>query len=215
MPSLFLVGRYLSGFPVRGDGHVRWKRNCGGVPAAHVGALPQRRYRGGYDAFRKIFIIDISYIIGFKSSSPLGHVQVFTPLHQASNLSTAMMMRFIKVQSTIHVSAVVVGICKPVQIAADYGLWLGPLGHADGFKSAFFADPCETADKVYKVRPESKKLRHPSIVVILLRYVAIGALLGFLGSHGVGDMRVKSLAAKSRRGNRRLLDINARTIAVF
>jgi len=49
------------------------------------------------------------------------------------------------------------------------------------------------ADEIDVIGAEQQQLRHDRVVVVLGREVAIGAGLGLLGAHGVGEMRGEGL----------------------
>src|SRR5437762_3333746 len=97
--------------------------------------------------------------------------------------------------------SVIIRIRDPVQMTADRGLRFVRFGPNDGVKSfASFADKGVAPKKIHRARAEPEKLRHPRVVVVVLRKMAVGAI--FRGADAAGrvwKMRVERLAAVTFR----------------
>ena len=112
---------------------------------------------------------------------------------------------------------VIVRIRNLLQMTADRCLRLVRLGPDDGVQSvASFADVGVTAEEIHRAGAEAEQLRHPRVVVVVLRKMAVGAILGRAdAAGGVRKMRIERLAAVAFGGNGLLLRINPFAIRVL
>src|SRR5258708_13382448 len=100
-----------------------------------------------------------------------------------------------------EVFLVVVGVCDLLEVAADHCGGLVMLSHGDGL-IALVAAGYENVSphKVHEVCSLKKELRHPGIVVIATRNMAVGPALGFLAPHSMRDELAKGLPAQPFSG---------------
>ena len=112
---------------------------------------------------------------------------------------------------------VVVRIGDLVQMTADRGLRFVRFGPDDGVQSfASFADIGVASEEIHRAGAEAEQLRHPGVVVVVLREMAVGAILRRAdAAGGVREMRIERLAAVAFRGNGLLLRINPFAIGVL
>jgi hypothetical protein len=111
---------------------------------------------------------------------------------------------------------VVVGISNLLEVAADHRGRFVMLGYRHCF-IAFVASGYEnvSSHEVHEVRALEQQLRHPCVVVVGARDVAVGAALGFFPSHRVRDERAEGLSAESFRGNGLLLIVEPVAVIVL
>src|SRR6266478_5117789 len=116
------------------------------------------------------------------------------------------MMSLLKFSSSLDVFFVVIGIRDLLEIAADHGGWFVVLGYCYRIESALAVGNENVAShEIHEVRTLQKQLRHPRIVVVGARHVAIRAALGFFAANRMWHKRGKSLPAEAFRRNRLLL----------
>ena len=83
---------------------------------------------------------------------------------------------------------VVLRVGELLQVAADYGLRLVVLGDGDGLEAvAALAHVGVAAQEVDEVGALQQQLRHPGVVVVVARDVAIGAGAGLLACARCAD----------------------------
>ena len=104
-----------------------------------------------------------------------------------------------------------------VQMTADRRLRFVRFGPDHGVKSfAAFADVSVAPKEIHRAGAESEQLRHPRIVVVCLREMAVGAVLRCADAAGrVREMRIERLAAVTFGGNCLLLRINPFAIRIL
>jgi len=102
------------------------------------------------------------------------------------------------------------------EVAADHCGWLVMLSHGDGLIAPVAAGYENVSPhKVHEVRSLKKELRHPGIVVIGTRDMAVGAALGFLPTHSMRDERAEGLSAEAFRGNGLLLVVEPVAVIIL
>ena len=109
------------------------------------------------------------------------------PAQALRNIETRMLVRVLEFSPVLHVLFVVFGECDLVQRAADDSLRLLALGDDRRVDAVLAAGhPGVPAHEVQVVRPVHEQLRHPGVVVVVARDVAVGALLrSVLAADGV------------------------------
>ena len=191
---LLVVLRAMRARGVGGDGSRRSNRR--GILRLDVEALPQGRYGGGRDSFRKGLVVDEGDVKHAQPSLAAGGIQIFAAGLQAQDLVLAegvqdvvadvfarMLVGVPEDAAGLDVLAVIVGIGQGVQAAADDGLGLFPLGHLHGIQTAIAGGhPAIAADEVDEVRALHQELGHDGVVVFVLRYMAVAAHLGLEGA---------------------------------
>ena len=81
---------------------------------------------------------------------------------------------------------------------------------------AAFADVGVATEEIHRAGAEAEQLRHPRVVVVLLRQMAVGAILGRADAAGrVREMRIERLAAVTFGGKCLLLRVNPFAIRVL
>src|SRR6266700_601061 len=117
-----------------------------------------------------------------------------------------MMVRFFQRTMVVDVLLVVVGISDLLKVAADHGGRLVMLSHRDRFVTVVTSgDEYVPSHEVHEVRALEKQLRHPGIVVVGTRDVAIRATFCFFSAHRMRDKRTEGLSAEAFRRNGLLL----------
>ena len=112
---------------------------------------------------------------------------------------------------------VIVRIGDLVQMTADGRLRLVGFRPDHGVESvASFADVGVAAEEIHRAGAEAEQLRHPGVVIVGLREMAVGAILRRAdAAGGVREMRVERLAAVAFRGNGLLLRVNPFAVRVL
>src|SRR6187399_2688413 len=97
-----------------------------------------------------------------------------------------------------------------MQMTAEGGLRLFLLGPDHGIEATLaLTDVGVTPEEIHRAGPEAKHLRQPRVVIVILRHVAIGAILRRPLSTGrVRKMRIESLATVTLGTDGLLLGIN-------
>src|SRR6266487_3804189 len=108
-----------------------------------------------------------------------------------------MFVRFVQLRPKIDMFLVVRGISDLMKMTADDGLRFVRFGPDHGVKSfAPFADVSIAPKEIDRAGAEAQQLRHPSIVVVRLRQMAVGAILGCANAaRRVREMWIECLAA--------------------
>ena len=104
-----------------------------------------------------------------------------------------------------------------MQMTADHRLRFVRFGPDHGVKSfAAFADIGVATEEIHRAGAEAEQLRHPRVVVVVLREMAVGAILGRAdAAGGVREMRIEGLAAVAFGRKRLLLRINPFAIRIL
>src|SRR6202011_3082769 len=104
-----------------------------------------------------------------------------------------------------------------VQMTSDGRLRLICLRPNNSVQSlAAFSDIRVTSKEIHRARAETEQLRHPGIVVVLLRQMAVGTILGRAdAARRVGEVRIERLTAVTFRRKSLLLRIDPLTIRVL
>ena len=160
-------------------------------------------------------MIDLGDIVGAEPSGAVGGVEVFPAELDAQHLVAAkdvqhvppaVVQRLAQTPPAMLVLRIVRGIRQPVELASDHGLRLVALGDGDRFEPP---RPLRHVDvppeEVIEVRPQHQDLRHPGVVVVAGRDVAVGAGLRLGGPHGVRHERAEGVTGEALGGDRLLL----------
>ena len=93
---------------------------------------------------------------------------------------------------------IIFGIGNLMEVTAVDRWWLLVLGDLDGIEPLLTRGDVDVAShEVEEVCALNQDLRHPRIVIFLLRDVAVRALFRFFGAHSVRDVRTESLSAEA------------------
>ena len=112
---------------------------------------------------------------------------------------------------------VIVRIRELVQMTADRGLRFVRFGPDDAVQSFLaLADVGVAAEEIHRAGAEAEQLRHPRVVVVVLREMAVGAILRRAdAARGVREMRIERLAAVAFGADGLLLRVNPFAIRVL
>ena len=114
-----------------------------------------------------------------------------------------MLVGFVQNRAAFDMFSVIGRVSDLVQMTADGRLRLVRFGPNDGVEPSLpFADVGVTPEEIHRAGAETEQLRHPGVVVVVLREMAVGAILRCAdAARGVREMRVERLAAVAFRGN--------------
>ena len=137
-------------------------------------ALAQRRHGGAHHALGEGLVIDVGDIVDLDAFLALGGVEILAAQLQAEHVAAVFVgfgefARLLEAREVLRVG-------KLLQVAADYGLRLVVLGDGDGLEAvAALADVGVAAQEIDEVRALQQQLRHPGVVIVFARDVAIRA----------------------------------------
>ena len=187
---------------IGGQGHT------GRILRGDVGVLTERRIRRGHDALRHPFVRNIGRVIDPESALTLGHKQILPAQLQATDRSLCgVVVRLGQLLPAVLMFLVIVRICITLEIAANHGLRLIPLGDRRGLDMFTQTNPGVMTHKIDEVRSLQEQLRHDRVVIVLRRNVAIATSLGLFFALGVRVMRRERLRGMAAGRDRGLLDI--------
>src|SRR5712672_663282 len=127
-----------------------------------------------------------------------------------------MMVPFFQRTVVCDVFLIVVWISHLLEVAADHRRRLVMLSHSDGLIAlATRGYENIAAHEIHEVRTLEEQLRHPCIVVVSTRDMAIRAAFGFFPSYRVRDKRAECLSTEPFRGDGLLLIVEPVAIIVL
>ena len=127
-----------------------------------------------------------------------------------------MIVGFVELAVSCEMLLVIVGIRDLLKVAANHRRRFVMLGHGHRFVAALSRGHKNiAAHEVHEVRALQQQLRHPGVVVVGARDVAIGAAFGFFGAHGVRHEGAEGLSAETFGGDRLLLVVEPVAIGVL
>ena len=221
-----------------GDRLVGSDRHAGGVGGLHLRIVAQRRERRFDDAFGNTLVRQIGDIIGDKAALAFSNIEIFAAVLDAAHFAAGALRDVADFLGRVCLAGKLlvedaaagpvdqlalvlfdmqlpeIGIGIAVQIGTEHRLRFAKLGHPHRFDSTIQAEKGVHADEVDEVGALQGQLRQDGVIVVLVAHMAIGAGLGFLGAHRVRVVRRKGLGREARRGNRRLLHIDALAVDV-
>ena len=166
--------------------------DAGGVLGGNVQVLPQWRHRPAEDPVGHALVGDAGDVVGGHAAAALGGQDILAAQLQAAGLAAALREGDRQLELRLLVRLVARRIGVAMQVAADDGLRLVPLGDVDRLDAACLADPGVEADEVDEVGPLQQQLGHDRVVVVVLRQMAVGAGLGLGLALGVRVVRRKA-----------------------
>ena len=212
---LFILRQPL---PQRIDSQRARQRDARGVFGADISSLTQRRNWRAHDAFRETFLINVRHVEDLEPIRPVRRVEVFAAQREIENLLRMMMMRLLQhALLLLDVLLEIVRVSQPMQVAAQRRLRLLLLRPDHRFQPTLArADIGMATEEIHRPGTESEQLRHPRIVVIVLRRVTIRAVFRrAFAARSVREVRVERLAAVTLGAHRLLLRIDPLAIAIL
>ena len=130
---------------------------------------------------------------------------------------TDVLVRLLQDRASLEVLSVVVRVSEFVEVAADRRLRLIRFGPDDAVKSFVpFAHVSVASEEVHRAGAEPEELRHPGVVVVVLREMAVGAILRRPDTAGgVREMGIEGLPAVTFRGEGLRLGVNPFPILIL
>ena len=178
------------------------------------GIVPQPAERCRYDSLAETFVRNIGDVVYDEALLGGCGIQVL-----ATELQATRALALARVRSPQHAVVVemlpeILRVRITVQVTADHGLWLVPLGDFGCQYSVLETRPGVEPDEVHEIRAQQQQLRHPGVVTAVFRQVAATAGLGFGFARRVRKVRVQCLRAIAAGSDRRLLDVDAFAVRI-
>ena len=146
-------------------------------------------------------MVDVGDVENFETAGTVCGIKIFAAQPDVLNVVAAVFVGFIENRTAFEMLLVIRGIGDRLKVTSDHGLRFIRLGPNHGVQTFFaFADVGVAAKKIHRAGAEPEELRHPRVVVIVLRQMAVGAILGRAdAARRVWKMRIECLTAVAFR----------------
>ena len=195
--------------PKRIESQRRGRSDRSRILCLHVKLLAKWRHRRGLHPLGIILDVYVCHIEHPEAAFAHGRIQILTTQLNVQHVLAFMLYRMLDQPPTIHKLLVVRWVRQLLEVASSNHGRLRARRYWHRLEPILPGPHIDVlAHEVQEVRSLHQQLRHPCVVVTVLRHVAIRAALGLLAPHRMRNIRTECLAAEPWSRNRllRLVD---------
>ena len=213
-------GLFFVGWGLDADGIVEERAghgDGGGVFGADISTLTAEWGDwGAEDAFAEAFLVDVGDIENLEASGAVGGVEVFAAEGEVVDVGGVMFIAGGENFLAFEMILIIAWVSGFVERASDGGLRLFVFSPDDSVERVFASDPGVASEEVDRARAETEELGDPRLVIVGFGEVTIRAIFcGAFPAGGVGEVRVKGLAAVAIAADGLLLGVDPFPIGVL
>ena len=196
------------------NGLVGRQHHAGRIGAGDTGIVAQGAEGRGDDALGYTLVGDAGNVVDAHALVALGNKQVLAAMLDAGRRPAAVRVAVQQLPVIVPMLGEPVRIGVAMQVGTDHCLRFIPLGHLHPGDVFLTTHPGVVTHQVDETGAVHQQLRHDRVVVVVLRQVAVLAVLGLGLAHSVGEMRVEGLRTVATGRDRRLLDVDLLAVGV-